>query len=228
MARQKGNLVATAWRDRKLVYIMSTNTDPRASTMVQRKERDGTCSMVSCPESVAQYNQFMGGVDHADQLRNYYRIRCKSKKFHKYLFCFVVDCCVVNAFIIWKNYQPLTNVSIRQQSMKNFRLSLAQGLIGAYSSRQRYALPAEIKEASHNTSSPARKRARLSSASHSSDGDGHFPIKEAQGKCAFCWNVRGERHETNVRCRKCEKALCVESRDPPRPSCFERHHQRTN
>ena len=110
VARQKGNLVATAWRDRKLVYVMSTNTDPRASTMVRRKERDGTCSMVSCPESVAQYNQFMGGVDHADQLRNYYRIRCKSKKFYKYLFCFVVDCCVVNAHIRQTASKPLCSV----------------------------------------------------------------------------------------------------------------------
>ena len=131
------------------------------------------------------------------------------------------DCCIVNAFILWKQYQPMTHVSVHQQSLKNFRLAVANGLIGSYNSRQRYALPPQIKEASMDSCSPAKKRARTDPHQ---DTSGHFPIKDSRGKCVFCWHVRGERHETNVRCRKCGKPLCVEARDPPGPSCFERYH----
>ena len=227
VSRQRGNLVASVWRDRRLVYVMSTNSDPCTLATVQRKDKDGTSQTVPCPRNVVAYNRFMGGVDHADQLRNYYRVRCKSRKFYRYLFLFAFDCSVVNAFILWKNYQPLTNMSVRQQSIKNFRLALANGLIGSYNSRQRYALPPRIREASLNSSCPASKRARMAHDSSTAGTEGHFPIKDTRGKCVFCWSIRGERHETNVRCRKCRKVLCVEQRDPPYPSCFERYHLRT-
>lgn len=210
--------MANVWRDRRLVYVMSTNSDPTTLGSVQRKERDGTRSSISCPSNVVAYNKYMGGVDHADQLRSYHHVRCKSRKFYKYLFWFAFDCAVVNSFILWKNYRPMTEVSARQQSLKQFRLELANGLIGSYNSRQRYTVPTPIKEAS---SCPARKRARLSTESAT---EPHYPIKGNRGKCVFCWNFRGERHETNVRCRQCGKALCLESRDPPGPSCFEQYH----
>ena len=211
--------MANVWRDRRLVYVMSTNSDPTTPTSVQRKERDGTATTITCPTNVVAYNKYMGGVDHADQLRNYHHIRCKSRKFYKYLFWFAFDSAVVNAYILWKNYKPQTEVSTRQLSIKQFRLALAKGLIGNYNSRKRYAVPTPIKEASLGNTCPARKRQRISSAS-----EPHFPIKGNRGKCAYCWNTRGERHETNVRCRQCGMVLCVDSRDPPGPSCFELYH----
>ena len=97
------------WKEQKLVYVMSTNTHPRHTATVQWKDRNGTVNTVVCPQNVVHYNQFMGGVDHADQLRNYYRVRCRSRKFYRYLFCFVFDCAVVNTFIVWKHYQPIAS-----------------------------------------------------------------------------------------------------------------------
>ena len=201
--------------------MMSTNSDPTTATTVQRKNRDGTSNTVSCPRNVVAYNKYMGGVDHADQLRNYYHVRCKSRKSYKYLFWFAFDSAIVNAYILWKHFQPLTDVSARQQSLKHFRLALADGLIGSYNSRQRCTVPIPIKEASLHSSAPASKRPRLSTTSTT---EPHFPIKSNRGKGSYCWNVRGVRHETNVRCRQCGKVLCVESRDPPGPSCFELYY----
>ena len=92
---QHGNLVASVWKDSKLVYVMSTNSDPATDATVQRKERDGTSISVSCPTNVVAYNKFMGGVDHADQLRNYYRVRYKTRKFYCYIFWYIFDSAVV-------------------------------------------------------------------------------------------------------------------------------------
>ena len=223
-SRQRRNLVASVWKDRKLVYVMSTNSDPQEDASVQRKDRDGTSHLVPCPQNVIVYNKF-SGVDRADQLRHYYRVRCKTRKFYRYIFWFVFDSAVVNAFILSSNYMPVTDTSVRQINIKNFRLSLAAGLVGTYNSRQRYALPQPIREAYLSSVSPATKRARV--ATRPSDSEGHFPIKGARGRCVFCWNFRNHRrNDTYVRCRKCGKALCVTSRDPPEngPSCFERYH----
>lgn len=230
MSCQSGNLVASVWRDRKLVYVMSTNSDAEGDTSVQRKERDGSAKVIPCPPNVVVYNKYMGGVDKSDQLRHYYRVRCKTRKFYRYIFWFMFDSSVVNAFILCKGYLPVTDKSIRQLTIKNFRLSLADGLIGTYNSRQRYALPAPIRNACLVSVPPAAKRTRTDSSSASTtDGEGHFPIRGCRSKCAFCWNCKDHRrNDTFIHCRKCGKALCVVSRDPPEngPSCFERYHTR--
>ena len=51
-------------------------------------------------------------------------------------------------------------------------------------------------------------------------------IKSATGRCCYCWNVKGRRHDSCVRCRRCGKALCITNWDSPTegPSCFERYH----
>ena len=112
--------MAGVWRDRKLVYVMSTNSDPQRDTSVQRKDRDGTSQLVPCPQNVVSYNKFMGGIDRADQLRHYYRVECKTRKFYRYIFWFMLDSAVVNAFILTSNYMPVTDSSVRQINIKNF------------------------------------------------------------------------------------------------------------
>jgi hypothetical protein len=69
-SRQAGPLVATSWRDKRVVHLLSTNVpDPTATTTVRRKQRDGSVLDVACPPAIPLYNQHMSGVDHADQLR---------------------------------------------------------------------------------------------------------------------------------------------------------------
>ena len=72
--RQHKHLTVALWQDNRPVVI-STNSDPTQPTTVQRKARDG------CPASISSYNKFMGGVDLNDQLRQYYSIRMKGRKY---------------------------------------------------------------------------------------------------------------------------------------------------
>ncbi len=64
--RQRGNLVVTTWRDKRLVYVMSTNTPPTATNAVSRRGKDRTKEQIPCPLSGSQYNRFMAGVDKSD------------------------------------------------------------------------------------------------------------------------------------------------------------------
>ena len=62
------------------------NTSPTATTTVKRQTKDGHVENVTCPLSIQLYNSYMGGVDRADQLRGYYRVRMKSHKFYRFVF----------------------------------------------------------------------------------------------------------------------------------------------
>ena len=78
--RQRENLVATVWRDKRYVIMLSTTTSPDAVITIDRMQPDGTNKSVQCPEVVETYNQNMTGVDNGNQLRNYYRVRLKCYK----------------------------------------------------------------------------------------------------------------------------------------------------
>ncbi|XP_053376958.1 piggyBac transposable element-derived protein 4-like [Mercenaria mercenaria] len=124
---QKGNMVATAWRDKKTVFILSTNFDPTTPrTTVQRRQKDGSQKDVSCPESVQNYTKYMNGVDHADQLQAMYSLARKSAKWWKYLFWFLVDLAIVGAYILMKE-SPNHQITNRRQEQVFQTLNICSG-----------------------------------------------------------------------------------------------------
>ena len=101
---QAGKVSASAWMDRKMVMMMSTKCQPLSCATVSRKQWDETSLEVPCPETtILLYNKFMGGVDHGDQLRGYYRCRSRSRKFYKHIFFFLLDVAITNAYIPMKS-----------------------------------------------------------------------------------------------------------------------------
>ena len=78
----------------------------------------------------------MGGVDRNDQLRGYYSIKLKSRKNYMYLFFAAVDIAITNSFVLSKFFPDL-----RKENVKEFRLALANLLIGEYNSRKRRGRP---------------------------------------------------------------------------------------
>ena len=85
-------MTASAWKDRKVVTVLSTNTQPTATGTVLWRQKDGSQIPVPYPEAINSYNEFMGWVDRGDQLRGYYSCRTKNRKFYKYImFYFLLD-----------------------------------------------------------------------------------------------------------------------------------------
>ena len=78
--RRRGNLVATVWKDTKLVSFLSTQSNPVGDETVNRKQRDGSIIQVPTVPVAVSYNKNMGGVDLNDQLRQYYAVGRKSRK----------------------------------------------------------------------------------------------------------------------------------------------------
>ena len=114
-----------------LLLLAATNSDPLTSTPVIRKQRDGTRANVPSPASAPLYNKYMGGVDQNDQLRTYYHVRLKCRKYYKYIFWLTFVLAVMNSSIICKHY---TDPGINDFNI--FCFAFAKSLVSDYCSRK--------------------------------------------------------------------------------------------
>ena len=102
---QKGNLVFTKWHDKRDVSILSSNCDPLDPPEVRtRRAREGEVVHTEKPVYIAMYNQFMGGVDHANQLHSYYSTCPPCRKWYRYTFWFIFKVVLGNVFALHKAY----------------------------------------------------------------------------------------------------------------------------
>ena len=79
----------TVWQDTKVVSALATNSQTLATTQVERKQQNGEKKLVNCPQLIANYNQKMGGVDHNDQLRQYYCLNARGYKTYMYMYMYI-------------------------------------------------------------------------------------------------------------------------------------------
>ena len=120
---QSDNICASSWMD-KVVIVMYTGFNPLVQSTVMRKKKDGTKVTVPCHVAFEAYNKHMGAVDQGDQLRGYYHRRFKSREFYKYIFRFLVEVALTNAFILYRESHPRSKIV-----MKKFLELLALQLI---------------------------------------------------------------------------------------------------
>ena len=140
---QKGNLVASAWHDKRTVLILST--DPTALCSVDRHLKSGAAIQVPCPESLKNYTLYMNGVDHHDQLRSAYGIKKKTLKWWKYAFFFLVDVAICNSYLLMcesDNHVIMTRGNrSRKRTQLEYRIQLAHLLMKDYSMKRRLMQP---------------------------------------------------------------------------------------
>ena len=189
--------------------MLSTNCQPHESGTVTRKLRDGTSVSVPCPASVISYNEYMGGVDRNDQLRQYYHVRLRGRKYYKYIFWFLLDVSISNSYILFSNYAT-NDLPRRLKCLKEFRLQLAKELIADYCSQKRPG-----RGSSERCNLPLR----------------HFPMKNKTAtnrasRCFYCSHIRepSRRRETVWYCGDCKLHLCHTGVDDG-SDCFLLHHR---
>ena len=186
------------WIDKKPVYFVNNITHPREVTTVSRKQKDGTRKTLDCPQAVSLYNKYMGGVDMADAMRRLYSCSRKSKnKWYMRLFWFLVDTCVVNAYILQcesPNHLPTRSIGKKKkpvyQTQLSFVLQLAGQLIKKHSSR---------KVAGRQPIMP-ESESRYTK---------HVPCKyDKPRRCKVC-TTPTKKHQTLFGCEECGVPLCI-------------------
>ena len=151
---------------------------------VQRKKKDGTSATFNCPSSLVKYNQYMGGVDRNDQLRGYYHIQLKCRKYYKYIFWFLFDLAITNLYILYHE-QP----DNRRVTLKEFRVSLAHELIDNCCGRKRMGRHSIL---------PSPRRFCQE----------HFPMIGSRRCCYYCYHYKKERRDTPWSCKECQLFFC--------------------
>ena len=194
--RQRGNLSAIVWQDKRQVSVLSTLNTPDDCVPIRRKERDGTHTTLNCPTAIVSYNGHMAGVDKGDQLRHYYHLRHKCMKYYKYIFSFLLDTSITNAYILYTNF---TSPSAKPLTQKQFRMVLAEALIGDYYGRLRLGRP-RLQQLPHRQPAPHQPS--------------HFPRKSStKRRCVYCNSYRQPpcRHESRWFCQDCDghPTLCL-------------------
>ena len=135
---QKGRLTAITWYEKKRQVSILTTANRTGNTSITRIGKRGAPNTTyPKPIAIQEYTEHFSGVDKNDQLRSYYGISCKARKWWKYLFWFCLDVTAINAYILCRDApggprkKPLSHL--------DFQLELVTGLINNYSSRKRQA-----------------------------------------------------------------------------------------
>ena len=188
-----------------MVTVLSTNSQPYEEDVVQQRQHNGSRMNVRCPSALAKYQQFMGGVDRNDQLRQYYQV---PRKFYRYIFCFLFEAAVTNSFILHSNYSTALH-----QATKRVSSRASEGPCGRF---------------------PLKKRHNRHPAPPTSLTLLHLPMKRQnttsttllRGRCWYCWHKRRpqQRRDTQWYCHECQLHLCHNG--DAATDCFLQHHQK--
>ena len=106
-------MTAVHWKDKRDVFALTTIHGNAVSDDIPHK-----------PELICEYNKYMGGVDHNDQLLVYFAIGRKTLKWWKHVFWRLLEIALVNSHLLYK-LKP-GNESVTQ---KQFRLNLCHSLV---------------------------------------------------------------------------------------------------
>ena len=156
---------------------------------------------MSCPTRIKDYNAYMGGVDHFDQLVSAYNISWKSKWWIK-IFYYSIDAMTVNAYIWYTTtYQT---VHPRKKCLTSKISLLASELVGGFYARQKGPTPQKGRGRKRNHPDG---RATLPNATSLANVGEHLPLKVT--RCAYC-STSKEQRRSNIQCMKCNAALCLE------------------
>ncbi|XP_018561258.1 piggyBac transposable element-derived protein 4-like [Anoplophora glabripennis] len=126
-AMSKEGLLYLKWMDNKPVLFISNFHSPTDIQNVSRRQKDGSSKNITCLQLVKDYNSHMGYVDQSDMFVSLYKVNRKSRKWWHRLFWHFLDLSLVNAYIIFRD--RLQNN--RSLNLKDFRLAVAIGLVGA-------------------------------------------------------------------------------------------------
>ena len=134
---QSDYMAAYAWKDKKTIFFLSSADDPtQRGTEVQRRQKDGTQKAVPSPIVVSKYNVKMNGVDKNDQLRTVFPTFRMCKRWWIYIFYFLLDLAIANAFILMRespNHKLKTKTGKdKERTLLNFRMNLVKQLIGNF------------------------------------------------------------------------------------------------
>lgn len=97
-----------------------------AMVVITWRVKGGEETIMLKPKVITEYNKHMGGVDLSDQLRSYYPLGRKSRKWYHYIFWFLADVAITNTYILCKLSRR------KPPKLLDYRMQLAKQLIAGF------------------------------------------------------------------------------------------------
>ncbi|XP_033758852.1 piggyBac transposable element-derived protein 4-like [Pecten maximus] len=198
---QKGNLLATAFKDKKTqITFLSTSEQPHMN--------------VNKPHVNVSYDMYMGSVDRFHQMESYYPVGRPGNKWWRYVMWYIVNLAVVNAWILYKKTEKKVPTPKKYYDHLQFRVDVADQLRAGFTSRKhRAGIRRSTKEENH----PVLGDHDIS----------HHKLVRIEGRKRVCRECvkqgrktpKGRAVETSFMCQFCTVPLC-------RVGCFTDYHDR--
>ena len=200
--RHQDEVMTLAWLDKRLILMLSTWHN--ADTTILKRWINGEEIEVIKPTVVCDYTSKMGGVDRADHYCASYSFTRKTLKWWRKMFYWLLEVCVVNSFILFKELHHLPTAE-RQLKYRN---KLIAQLVGTV----------------RNTTN---RRGRLSTSDDAErlNQAPHFINKLVKGpnkNCQVC-SAKDNRKTTVFFCETCARKPYLHPGE-----CFKRYHTLQN
>ena len=119
------------WKDRQPVYILTSECNTSLVDKCVRRSKGGLL-YIDRPIAVAQYNQFMGGVDVADMKRLFCESRVHGlNRWWIRIFLYHMDVGTVNAMVLFRNSYTIHKEKPEARNLRNFKLSWIEEYCGS-------------------------------------------------------------------------------------------------
>lgn len=218
---RKGKVYVSAWKDKRIVTMITTQHHPR---MVTTRNRFG--KQITKPKEVEMYNKYMSGIDLSDQMLAYYSTPKKTVRWYKKVFFHIFDMGIWNAYYIFRKHCN------EKETMLGFREHIIRYLLG-FDNLTCSNIISSRKPTNPRTSNNSGMTLPNSNQGSSQEGassqllNTHWPepIPKTENckrnkaflKCRLCAKNKIKK-ETSYRCKGCT------SKPPLCPGCFEQWH----
>ena len=130
--RKKDNTFVICWQDLRCVSFITTATNAETESFIHRRrvKRNGRFVYeemeIQRPKMVGDYIAYMGGVDHFDQMINYYGFARRSNRWTKKTTMYLLQLALFNSYALYAKFRP--NRNRRCMTLIDFHQHIANSL----------------------------------------------------------------------------------------------------
>ena len=148
-----------------MVHFVSTTS---TATPIDTGKKDCQKNPILKPEVNVEYDHYMGGVDHSDQMVSYTTFDCRTLKWWKRVIFHVINLAVLNAYLMYKEKVGAKNAVLsrvfRRELVKQIILSVDPRELPAWAEKKPVGRPS----ANTNPDTVIRLQGKI---------HGHMPVK---------------------------------------------------
>ena len=114
IARSNRKVTVLAWKDKRIVKSITTKHDNSMFNSVTRRKKEGhgEREQIQKPICVCDYNKYLSGVHHVDQMISYYLSTRKTLKWTNKMFFYLMKISVANAYVLYQAKSSMLRMTL--------------------------------------------------------------------------------------------------------------------